>query len=58
MSFVLILLFGKRTPGKGAVIGITAVAAAFAFAIAMGIQAVMPTYLGYLLIREWRKGNL
>jgi NADH-quinone oxidoreductase subunit L len=33
ISSALIVFFGKRTPGKGAVIGITAVAAAFAFSL-------------------------
>ena len=38
MSFVLILLIGKRTPGKGHWIGIAAVSASFVLASIAGVQ--------------------
>ncbi|MSV90027.1 MAG: hypothetical protein F2876_09430, partial [Actinobacteria bacterium] len=38
MSFLLILLIGKRTPGKGHWIGIAAVSAAFVLSAIAGVQ--------------------
>ena len=38
ISFVLILLVGKRTPGKGHFIGIAAVSAAFVLSACVGVQ--------------------